>query len=262
MRVNHVKHALQEGKVQVGTWIHTLGSLQVPQVLATAGFDYLKIDMEHSSLSIETVGNLCFAALNAGLTPIVRPAGTDHHHISRPLDNGAMGILMPHVDTREQAEAVVRAVKFPPLGVRGSQPPNVHTNFGPSKVADHMAASNMETMILVQIESPQAIANIDEIMSVPGVDGATVGRGDLAAELGVGGQRDHPDVLAGVEAMVAAALRHGKIPGLLVQNVAEADEWIGKGVRLITYASETILMRLAGERAVQDIRAAASRPRP
>jgi 2-keto-3-deoxy-L-rhamnonate aldolase RhmA len=256
VRDNPVKQALKDGKVQVGTWIHSLGAPQLPQVLATAGFDYVQIDMEHSAFSIETIGALCTAALHAGIVAVVRPPSGDAHHlVSRPIDNGAMGVLIPHVDTREQAEAAVRAVKFPPVGARGSQPPNVHSNFGATNAAEYMARSNEQSLLMVQIESEEAVANLDEILSLPGVDGATIGRGDLAAELGIG-DRDAPRILDAVEATIAACQRHGKFPGLLVQNVDEAKAWIGKGVRYVTYAGETSILRRAAEAAVQEIRSA------
>ena len=261
MRVNNVKRSLQAGQVQVGTWIHTFGSYQLPQVLATAGFDYVHIDMEHSAFSLQTVAEMCQASQSAGLVPFVRPAGREHHLVSRPLDNGAMGILMAHVDDSRDAEAAVRAVKFPPIGDRGSQPPSFHTSFARVNPKEYMAQANDETLLLVQIESLTAIGNLDEILGTPGVDGATLGRGDLAAELGVP-NRDHPDVLAAVHAMIAACRRNQKIPGLLVQEVDEARDWIAQGVRLVTYASEVLMLRNAAAAAVQTIKAAAREAAP
>jgi 4-hydroxy-2-oxoheptanedioate aldolase len=255
MRENHVKRALQAGDVRIGTWIHTIGSYHLPQILATAGFDFIYIDMEHSSFSIETVGALCSTALYAGIVPIIRPPGPAHHLLSRPLDNGAMGILMPHVDTPEEARAAVSAVKFTPLGARGSQPPSPATQFHTAKAADVMAASNDETILMVQIESPRGIDNLDAILAVDGVDGAVIGRGDLSAELGVGGQRDHPDVLAAVETLIDACRRHDKIPGLLVQSTDDARQWIAKGIRMIAYMSEATILRDAARAALEEIRA-------
>jgi 2-keto-3-deoxy-L-rhamnonate aldolase RhmA len=255
MRTNRVKLALHEGRVQVGTWIHTLGSRQLPRVLATAGYDYVLIDMEHSAFSIETVADLCQAATAAGLLPVVRPPAKQAHLISRPLDNGAVGIWAPHVDTREDAEAVVRAAKFPPLGERGSQPPNANTDFASFAAAQYMADANRETLVMVQIESRQALNNLDAILTTPGVDGACVGRGDLSADLGVAGARDHPEVLAGVEAMIAACRRHGRIPGLLVQDVPDARAWIAKGIRMVSYSSEVMVLRDAARAALAEIRA-------
>jgi 2-keto-3-deoxy-L-rhamnonate aldolase RhmA len=261
MRTNEVKAGLVAGEVKVGTWIHTLGARQLPQVLATAGFDYVHIDMEHSAFSLETVTEMCQAALVAGLMPIVRPPGKDHHLISRPLDNGALGVLVPHVDTSEQAEAAVQAAKFPPRGLRGSQPPSIHTSFARVDAREYMAKANRETLVMVQIESREAIDNLDSILSVDGVDGSTLGRGDLAAELGVS-DRDHPEVIAGLEKMIDSCRRHGKIPGLMVQQTDDARRWVARGIRYVTYASEVLMIRSAGESAVAEIRTAASEVPP
>lgn len=255
MRTNEVKRALQDGEIKVGTWIHTLGSMQLPQILATTGFDYVHIDMEHSAFSLQTVAEMCQAALSAGLMPIVRPPAKDPHLISRPLDNGALGVLVPHVDTAEQAEAAVQAVKFPPRGLRGSQPPSFHTSFARVDAKDYMDQANRETLVMVQIESREAIQNLDEILAIDGVDGSTLGRGDLASELGIS-DRDHPEVLAGLEAMIEACRRHGKIPGLMVQQTDDARQWIERGIRYVTYASEVLMIRNAGQAAIAEIRSA------
>jgi len=249
------------GEVQVGTWVNTLRTPQIAQMLSTAGFDFMYIDMEHSSFSIETVGDLCYAALAAGLVPIVRPPGKDPHLLSRPLDNGAMGLLIPHVDTREETEAVVRAIRFPPLGERGVNLQGVHTGFGRANGNEYINSTHAETLLLVQIESDRGVGNLDRILSVEGVDGAVIGRADLSTDLGLPGQTNHPEVVRRVEMMIAACERHNKIPGLLVQDVASAKEWIAKGIRLVPYANEVNLLINAGKRAVGEIRSFAKEKR-
>ena len=254
MRANRVKRALMAGEVQVGTWVNTLRTPHIAQMLATAGFDFMYIDMEHSSLSLETVGDLCAAALAAGLVPIVRPAGKDPHLLTRPLDSGAMGLLIPHVDTREEAEAVARAIRFPPLGERGINLQGVHTAFGRADGEAYVKSTHAETLLLVQIESDRGIGNLDQILTVDGVDGAVIGRGDLSTDLGLPGQTTHPEVVRRVEMMIAACRRHGKIPGLLVQDVPSAKEWIAKGIRLVPYSNEVSLLINAASRAIGEIR--------
>jgi len=254
MRPNKVKRALNAGQVQIGTWVNTLRTPVIAQMLATSGFDFMYIDMEHSCLSIETVGDLCFAALSVGLVPIVRPPAKEPHLLSRPLDNGAMGLLIPHVDTREEAEAVIRATKFPPMGERGMNLQNVHHGFGKVKGDEYVKSTNEETLLIVQIESDRGIQNIDSILSVEGIDGAVIGRGDLSADLGVHGQTNHPEVVKRVEMMIAACQRHGKIPGLLVQDVASAKEWVSKGIRLVPYSNECSILMNAATKAVDEIR--------
>jgi 2-keto-3-deoxy-L-rhamnonate aldolase RhmA len=259
MRPNRVKRALMNGEVQVGTWVNSFGTPQIAQVLATAGFDFMYIDMEHSVLSIETVGSLCHSALAAGLVPIVRPPAKDPHLLTRPLDGGAMGLLVPHVDSREEAESIVRAVRYPPEGVRGMSLQGPHTGWGKAKGDEYVASTHAETLLLVQIESDAGMRNLDGILSVEGVDGAVIGRADLSTDLGLPGQTNHPEVVRRVEMMIEACQRNGKIPGLLVQDVASAREWIGKGIRLVPYSNEVSILVNAASRAIGEIREFASR---
>ena len=257
MRENKVKRALMHGEIQLGTWITTLRTPQIAQMIAAAGFDFVYIDMEHSCFSIETVGDLCFAALAAGLVPIVRPSGKDPHLLTRPLDNGAMGLLIPHVDTREEAEAVIQAVRFPPQGERGMNLLNPHTGFRKADGDAYIKAAHAETLVLVQIESDRGIGNLDGILSVDGVDGSVIGRADLSADLGLPGQTNHPEVSRRVAMLIAACQRHNKVPGLLVQDIASAKEWISKGIRLVPYSNEVSLLISAGQKAVNEIRTVA-----
>lgn len=254
MRINNVKQALNSGKVQIGTWITTLGKPQIVQMMATAGFDFIYIDMEHSAFSIETVGDLCYAALAANLVPIVRPPAKEPHLLSRPLDSGAMGLLIPHVDTKEEAEAVIRAVKYPPMGQRGLNLRGAHTGFGKGNGEEYVRATNAQTLLIVQIESRKGIENLDSILSVEGVDGAVIGRADISADLGLPGNTNHPQVHKQVEIMIAACRKRNKIPGLLVQDIASAKEWIRKGVRLVPFANEVSMLIETAANAVSEIR--------
>ncbi len=261
MRPNKVKRALLNGEVQIGTWVNVLRTPQIAQMVATAGFDFMYIDMEHSSFSIETVGDLCYAALAADLVPIVRPPAKDPHLLSRPLDNGAMGLLIPHVDTPEEAVAVIQAIRFPPLGERGMNLVGVHTGFSKPNGDEYLRSTHAETLLLVQIESDRGIDNLDKILSVDGVDGAVIGRADFSTTLGLPGQTNHPELVRRVEMMIAACQRQRKIPGLLVQDVASAKEWIAKGIRLVPYANEASILITAARRAVDEIRSFAEKPR-
>lgn len=254
MRRNPVKRALNKGMVQVGTWLTTLRSPQVIQIFKTAGFDFVYIDMEHSSFSLETVGDLCFAALTAGIVPIVRPPAKSPCWLSRPLDAGAMGLLIPNMKNADEAAAVVRAVKYPPLGERGLNLRGVHTGFARADGQQYIRDTNRETLLIVQIESRIGVQNIDEILAVDGIDGAVVGRGDLSNDLGVPGETNHVEVIKCVEEIIAACNRKRKIPGLLVQNVASAREWIKKGIRLVPYSNDVAMLLNTASRAIQDIR--------
>jgi 4-hydroxy-2-oxoheptanedioate aldolase len=224
-------------------------------MFAAAGFDFIYIDMEHSAFSIETVGDLCYAALAANLVPIVRPPAKEPHLLSRPLDAGAMGLLIPHVDTKAEAEAVIGAVKYPPMGQRGLNLRGVHSGFDKPDGEAYVKSTNAETLIIVQIESRKGIENLDKILSVDGIDGAVIGRGDISADMGMPGKTNHPEVLKQVEKMIAACRKRNKIPGLLVQDIASAKEWIRKGVRLVPFSNEVAMLIDTAANAVQEIRA-------
>jgi len=251
---NRVKTALKQGQVQVGTWVTTLGVPQIPVVLASAGFDFIYLDMEHSSFSIETIGGMCAAALGRGLVPIVRPPAKEPHLLTRPLEAGALGLLIPHVDTPEEASAAVKATKFPPMGERGFNVQTVHTGFTMTDPQEFASASNAGTLLIVQIESDRGIRNLDGILGIDGIDGAVVGRGDLSADLGVFGQTKHPEVIRRVETMIQACHQHGKFAGLLVPDLASAKEWIEKGIRLVPFSNDVTLLISAAAKAIGEIR--------
>ncbi len=262
MMPNHVKRALQDGRVQIGTWVTALRSSHLPQILRSAGFDFIYIDMEHSGFSIETVGDLCAGAVAHGLVPIVRPPAKEPHLLTRPLEVGAMGLLLPHVDTAQEARAAVRAVKFPPMGEKGFNVQTVHSGFVSGDPKEYARAANEETLLIVQIESRRGVRNLDSILAVDGVDGAVIGRGDLSADLGLIGQTNHPEVIRRVETMIAACRRRRKIPGLLVPDVESAKHWIGRGIRLVPYSNEVTILMTAAAAGIGAIRACASEKAP
>jgi 2-keto-3-deoxy-L-rhamnonate aldolase RhmA len=259
---NSVKQALQNGRVQIGTWVTTLRSPQLPQILRSAGFDFIYDDMEHSGFSIETVGDLCSVAIAHGLIPIVRPPAKLPHLLTRPLEVGGMGLLLPHVDTAEEAREAVRAVKFPPLGARGFNVQTVHSGFKAADPKEYARAANEATLLIVQIESRQGMRNLNRILDVDGIDGAVIGRGDLSADLGLIGQTNHPQVVRHVETMIAACQRHQKIPGLLVPDLASATHWIDRGIRLVPYSNEVSLLMNSATQAITQLRAHAPAKSP
>ena len=137
----------------------------------------------------------------------------------------------------------------------------MHTGFGRANGDEYVKSTHAETLLLVQLESDMGIRNLDQILSVDAVDGAVIGRADLSTDLGLPGQTNHPEVVKRVETMIEACQRHRKIPGLLVQDVASAKEWIAKGIRLVPYSNEASLLINAGTRAVGEIRSFASESR-
>jgi 4-hydroxy-2-oxoheptanedioate aldolase len=181
MRPNPVRRALQSGQPSVGTWL-SLGSILVARFLARSGFAWITVDVEHSLVSWETATHMFASIADGGCLALARVPSSSHDHIKRVLDNGAQGIVVPMVNSREQAEAAVRAALYPPHGNR-SVGGNVHAlNFG-TTVADYFDHANDELLIVLQCEHIQAVENADAIFSVPRIDAIFVGPNDLAASM-------------------------------------------------------------------------------
>jgi 4-hydroxy-2-oxoheptanedioate aldolase len=181
MRPNPVKQALKEGRPAVGTWL-SLGSITAARFMARAGFAWLTVDIEHSLVDWETATHMFASIADAGCTALARVPANRHDHIKRVLDNGAHGIVVPMVNSREEAEAAVSAALYPPAGTR-SVGGSVHAlNFG-TTANDYYAHANEELLLVLQCEHIQAVENADAIFSVPGIDVIFVGPNDLAASM-------------------------------------------------------------------------------
>src|SRR5215218_11359215 len=181
MRSNPVKHRLKAGKPVVGTWL-SLGSIPAARFLARTGFDYLTVDIEHNLMGMETSTHLFGSIADAGCVALARVPAGRHDHIKRVLDTGAMGVVVPMVNTRAEAEEAVSACLYPPRGTR-SVGGSVHAlNFGATAV-DYYKKVDDELLIVLQCEHIQAVRNFDEVYSVPGVDAVFVGPNDLTATM-------------------------------------------------------------------------------
>src|SRR5437763_14225128 len=181
MRANPVKQALKAGQPQVGTWL-SLGSITASRFLARAGFPWLTVDIEHTLVDWETATHMFASIADAGCVALERVPANRHDHIKRVLDNGAHGVVVPMVNSREEAEAAVSACLYPPIGTR-SVGGSVHAlNFGGS-ATDYYARANEELLIVLQCEHIRAVEDADKIFSVPGIDAIFVGPNDLAASM-------------------------------------------------------------------------------
>src|SRR5437868_11583049 len=181
MRANPVKQQLRAGQPSLGTWL-SLGSITAARFMARAGFSWLTVDIEHTLVGIETTTHMFAAIADAGCVPLARVPSNRHDHIKRVLDNGAMGVVVPMVNSRAEAEAAVSACLYPPTGTR-SVGGSVHAlNFGTS-AADYFAHADEEVLVVLQCEHILAVEHADEIFSVPGIDAIFVGPNDLAASM-------------------------------------------------------------------------------
>jgi 2-keto-3-deoxy-L-rhamnonate aldolase RhmA len=196
---------------------------------------------------------LCTAAIGFGLTPFVRVPSHDHQYMTRVIDTGAMGVIVPHVDTRAQAEHIVETCKFPPVGRRSIIGPNPVTRYLPMSPTEIVETLNRQTILTAMVETPEAIGRIDEIASVVGLDMILVGPHDLTAEMGILGQFRHERFREAIEVVARACREHGKILG--IAGIREADllaEYVALGLRFINAGNDVgFLMEAARARSAE-----------
>lgn len=242
MRPNPVKRALKEGKPSIGTWL-SLGNILAARFLARAGFDWINIDIEHSLVGWETITHILAATADANCTALARVPANRHDHIKRVLDNGAHGLVVPMVNSRQEAEDAVSAVLYPPKGTRSVGGSAHALNFD-TNAADYYAHANDELLIVLQCEHIQSVENADEIFSVPGIDAIFVGPNDLAASMR-GEDGSPPSGEATQEAMLhilKTCKKHGVAPGIHCGSAEEALLRIEEGWQFIAIGSELKLM--------------------
>ncbi|MCJ0763853.1 HpcH/HpaI aldolase family protein [Variovorax terrae] len=247
MHLNPVAAHLAAGRPVLGLGLQQLRGGAAVGLAARCGFDFLFIDLEHGPLGVETAVDLAAAGLAARLPAIVRVAGKGSHDIARLLDGGAQGIVVPHVDSVDEARAVAAAVKYPPLGRRsffGLQPLFGYQRF---PVHEAMVEANPQVMAVVMLESPEAIAQAHAIAAVPGVDVLMIGCNDLSMELGIAGQIDHAQMRAARQAVLAACRAHGKAAGLGgIADAALLRACLAEGFGFILASNDTDLILDAG----------------
>ena len=250
---NAVKDKLAAGQLVLGLSIRIVRTPDAAKIAKATDHDFLFIDMEHSALSFESVVDMSVAALDTGITPIVRVIGHDHWHCSRVLDCGAMGVVVPHIDNAAQAKRAVDACKYPPIGHRSMSAGFPHFDYKTVAPADAARMHNENILVAVMVETEQAINNVDEIAATEGVDVVHVGTNDLLAEIGLAGQFDHPRVAQMYEQVIAACKRHGKHAGLGgVRDPQLCKRYLKLGFRFMTTNSDlAFLLAGAGQRAAE-----------
>jgi 4-hydroxy-2-oxoheptanedioate aldolase len=220
-------------------------SIDAPLLAAAAGFDAIVLDLEHGSISPETTSMLCSAARLTGLIPLVRVASHERSEMVRVLDCGAMGIIVPRVETAAQAARIVEGVRYPPLGRRTPYPGSL-AKLDPSADPFDLAQRDRETLLVVMLEDPEAIEHALAVAAIDGVDVIMVGPHDLAAELGVPGQTDDPRVVSALRTVVDAAARSGKVGGVAgITDAVLLDELIGLGLRYIGAGTDSAMFQIA-----------------
>jgi 2-keto-3-deoxy-L-rhamnonate aldolase RhmA len=249
--INRTKSRLREGGLALGMGLRQARTVDIATIAGTCGFDWLFIDMEHNSMSIDVACQIAMAAIATGVTPLVRVPGHQHYHCARALDNGALGVVVPHVDNAEQARAIVDICRYPPLGHRSIAGNMPGLGFAGVPVGEATHRMNDENLVVVMLETPQAIENAEEIAAVEGIDVLLVGTNDLCAEMGIHGDFANPRVPEAYRKVIAACAKHGKHPGMGgVYDPKLMTEYIGLGMRFILSGNDlAFLMAGARERA-------------
>ncbi len=230
---NIARERLERGELSLGVGIRIVRTVEIAKAMMSAGLDWLFIDLEHGALSIETASQIAVAALDAGIAPIVRIPNGEFSIATRLLDNGALGIVVPHVETPDEARLVVEKLRYPPQGRRAVFSSVPQLDFKPMTPAD-MTALNAANLITVMLESPKAIENASAIAAVPGIDVLLIGTNDLCVEMGIPGELGDARVTAAYERMIAACREHGKWPGMGgVYDEPLMQRYIGMGARFI-----------------------------
>lgn len=253
---NKTKAKLKENptEIAVGHFILEFATPGIGQMMANAGCDFAIFDMEHSSLTMEAIRWSVLSAKAAGITAIVRVPYTEYYLMSRPLDAGAEGLMIPRVETRDQTLKVIESVKYPPMGNRGAAFGIAHDDYKGADIAASARQANEETLVIVQTETAKAIENIDDILSVDGVDIAWIGQCDMTISLGIPGQYDHPLFLKAFDRILNACEKHSRVLGFLPLDIPNAMEMIDKGVRCIAYTADVFLFSNALKGDIQQIR--------
>ncbi len=235
MRANPVKKTLAQGGDAHGTMVFEFASPGLPQILVNAGCDFVFYDMEHSGFTMTEMKTQLALCRGLGLVPLVRPPGKSYQYTARLLDLGAMGLLFQMVESAEEAAELVSWTRYPLEGQRGAMFGGAHDDYGSATMAETKAAAHERTLVCVLIETAKGLANVDEIVAVPGVDVAHLGHADLSLSLGIPGQFDHPDLQAGIDDIAAAAAKHGKTAAGLVGSPKQGREWRERGFRMLSY---------------------------
>lgn len=237
---NHFKRALAAGRTQIGLW-NSLASYLTVEVVAAAGFDWVLVDMEHSPNDFTTVhGQLQALMENPSVTPVVRPPWNDMVTIKRLLDLGVQSLLIPYVQNAEEARAAVRYTRYPPHGVRGFAGTSRATRFG--RIPGYFQKAADDLCVLIQVETVEALAEIEAIAAVEGVDGIFIGPGDLSSSMGHLGNLMHPDVIRTIDDAMQRIRAAGKAPGFLTADEALARRYIDMGCQFMAVGSDVGLL--------------------
>jgi 2-keto-3-deoxy-L-rhamnonate aldolase RhmA len=232
-----LRQRLQQGDVLLGQMVLEFFTPGIGPMLAACDLDFVIFDMEHGRCDIGLLAEMIASCRGSNIVPLARVPDVDFAPLSRALDLGARGVMVPRVETRKQAEEIVSQLRYAPEGKRGVALGIAHDLYRAGS-PEFFAKANEETAVILLLETAKAFENLDEIISVPGVDIAWVGHYDLTVSMGIPTQFDHPRFLAAMDEFVSVCRRHGVAPGFLPPSPEAAVHWIAKGFRVISLGSD------------------------
>jgi 2-keto-3-deoxy-L-rhamnonate aldolase RhmA len=248
---NAARERLDAGELALGVILRQARTVDIAGIMKSCGYDWLFLDLEHNSMDLDTAVQIAVAALGAGIAPVARVPAGQLWMATRFLDGGGLGIVVPHVDTPEEAQKIAQALRYPPQGHRSVAGGLPHLGYAKVGLAETCAAINAAALVVVMLETPTAIANAAAIAAVPGIDSLLIGTNDLAMELGIPGGFGDARIVAAYQAVCDACHAHGKFAGVGgIADEALLRRYIGMGVRLVLPGSDLAFMiAAAGERA-------------
>ena len=252
---NLAKENFLNGGLSLGVGIRQSRTVDIGKIMAASDYDWLFIDMEHNSMDIDTASQISVAAQDAGICPIVRVPDFAHHHATRVLDCGAMGIVFPHVDDADTARKLVSYCLYPPKGHRSMTGSLPQLNFEKLPIPEVAKIINESMLVVIMLESPTAIDNVEEIASISGVDVILIGTNDLCMEMGIPGDYSNPKIKEAYKKVIAACNKYNKTPGMGgVYNEELMSEYITMGMRFILSGSDLSFMMTAAQQRSKNLR--------
>lgn len=252
---NPLKTKLQRGENTFGLFAFEFFTPGLAQVAKEAGAEFILFDMEHSGAGIDVMKQQIAYCRGLDVAPLVRVPTNQYHFVARALDAGAHGIMVPMVETADQARDVVRWSQYPPKGRRGAVLGAAHDDYTGGNPREKLRALNERCLVMLQVETEIGVTNVEQIAAVPGVDSICIGFLDLSNFLGVPGETQHPTYLAAVERIAAAAKKHQKILGTAAPDEAFAREYVARGFQFICFGTDVFLLQSALSQRIRALRA-------
>jgi 2-keto-3-deoxy-L-rhamnonate aldolase RhmA len=251
----NLKERLKAGQSILGTMVTVFDNPEIAKILKVCGFDFFIVDCEHGNFDYSAVAKMCTVAREARIPFMVRIPEVRRAVVLKFMELGAMGLLLPNTETVSQAMALVTYSKYHPMGNRSVSLLRPHTGFEDvGSTTEYMKRVNEENILMVQIESPTAVENINNLLDVEGIDAALIGPNDLSQSMGITGQTDNPQFIAAADKVIGAAKRRGKFSGIHMMSVEELQPWIEKGMNFNFWANDVAMMMTAARSGLAELK--------